>query len=69
MRDNGTLRLITIFVAIIGLVTGLVVGGYSWTSSNFVHKSSMSYIRESLLDIKTDIKEIKVELRESRYAR
>jgi hypothetical protein len=64
MKENGTLKLIGIFLAVITLVTGLLVGGYTWTSNNFVAKAEISYIREAILDIRTDVKEIKGDLKE-----
>jgi len=64
ITDNGTLKLITIFIAIIGMVLGMVVGGYTWTSSNFVSKGEMSYIRQSILDIRADVREIKIDIKQ-----
>lgn len=63
-NSNGSVRFTGVFVTIVGILLAIVVGVYGWSSSTFVTKGESNMMYQNICDIRGDIREIKVDIKE-----
>lgn len=64
MNNNGSVKFAGIFVTIAGIMLGLVVGVYTWSTSVFATKGETNMIYNAILEVKADQREIKLDIKE-----